>query len=104
MPMEVFLGEQPEGRSAAWLRGRLEQLRLDFDYTLLHAPAAGWSSEAALLGNMCDGVILVIEAGSTRRLVAQKVKAMLQAANARLLGTVLTERTFPIPEGIYRKL
>jgi hypothetical protein len=29
---------------------------------------------------------------------------LLQAANARLLGTVLSERTFPIPERIYRKL
>ena len=28
----------------------------------------------------------------------------LQAANARLLGTVLSERTFPIPETIYKKL
>jgi Mrp family chromosome partitioning ATPase len=104
MPMPVFLDGDQGGRSAAWLHGRLEQLRLDFDYTLLQAPAAGSSSEAAMFGSLCDGVILVLEARSTRRLAAQKVKAMLHAANARLLGTILTERTFPIPERIYRKL
>jgi hypothetical protein len=32
------------------------------------------------------------------------VKDMLQATNTRLLGTVLSERTFPIPAGIYRRL
>jgi hypothetical protein len=104
MPREVFLDGSPGGRSAAWLHGRLEQMRTDFDYTLFQAAAAASSSDAALFGNLCDGVILVLEARFTRRLAAQRAKAMLHAANARLLGTVLTERTFPIPERIYRKL
>jgi hypothetical protein len=29
---------------------------------------------------------------------------MLQTANIRVLGAVLSGRTFPIPEGIYHKL
>jgi Mrp family chromosome partitioning ATPase len=49
-------------------------------------------------------MVLVVQANSTRRVTAQKVKEKLQAANARLLGTVLSERTFPIPETIYKKL
>jgi hypothetical protein len=104
MPRTVFLDDSLGGRSAAWLHGRMEQMRSDFDYTLLQTVAAGSSSDAALFGNLCDGVILVLEARFTRRLAAQRVKTMLHAANARLLGTVLTERTFPIPERIYRKL
>ena len=104
MPMEAFLGEDETELSASWLRGRMGQLRLDFDYTVLHAPPTGRSSEAALLGQLSDGVILVLEASSTRRIAAQQSRAMLQTANARLLGAVLSERTFPIPEGIYRKL
>jgi hypothetical protein len=104
MHMDVFLDGSISGRSAAWLHGRLEQLRSDFDFTLLQAPAAGISSEAALFGNLCDGVILVLQARSTRKVAAQRVKSMLNSANARLLGTILTERTFPIPERIYRKL
>jgi hypothetical protein len=104
LSMQEFLNGESGGRSAAWLHGRLEQLRLEFNYTLIQAPAAGFSSEAALLGNLCDGVILLLEARYTRRAAAHKAKAMLHAANARLLGTILTERTFPIPEGIYRRL
>jgi len=104
VPMAVFLGESENGFSAAWLRGRLAELSLEFDYTVLHGPAAGVGSEAALLGHLCDGVVLVLEANLTRRVAAQKAKERLYSANARLLGTVLSERTFPIPEAIYRKL
>lgn len=103
-PPQVWQGENGRGLPASWLRGRLGQLRREFDYTLLHAPPVAMGSEAALLGNLSDGVILVVEANSTRRMAARKAKELLQAANARLLGIILSERTFPIPERIYRRL
>lgn len=103
VPAKIF---QPgnEAFPAASLRGRLAQLRLEFDFTIIQGPAAGAHSEAAMLGHFCDGVVLVLEANLTRRVSAQKVKERLGSANARLLGTVLSERTFPIPEAIYRRL
>lgn len=61
-------------------------------------------SETAIMGRLKDGVALVIEAHRTRRVKAQKAKEILQAANLKVLGTVLSERTFPIPEAIYRNL
>ncbi|MBZ5599010.1 MAG: hypothetical protein LAN83_11875 [Acidobacteriia bacterium] len=103
-PLSASTGEGKYGLSVPWLRDRLAQLRRDFEYTVLCAPPAVLSSQAALLGHLSDGVILVLEANSTRRMAARKAKDLLQAANARLLGTVLSERTFPIPEGIYRRL
>jgi len=104
MTKAVFLEGCPGGRSAAWLRGRMERLRFEFDYTLLQAPPLAISSEAAVFGNLSDGVILLLNAGTTRRMAAQNAKAVLQTANARLLGTILAERTFPIPERIYRSV
>jgi len=104
MPSNVLRDGNDGKFSALWLRGRLAELRLEFDYTVLQGPAAGVHSEAALLGRLCDGVVLVLRANSTRRAAAQRVKEMLHAANARLLGTVLSERTFPIPESIYKRL
>jgi hypothetical protein len=104
MPRSVFLGGNENGLSTAWLRSRLAELRLEFDYTVLQGPAAGAGSEAALLGATCDGLVLVLQANATRRATAQRVKETLHSANARLLGTVLSERTFPIPSAIYRRL
>jgi protein-tyrosine kinase len=100
----VFVGDNENGLSGPWLRERLAELRRTFNYTILCGPPAGTGSEAALLASLCEGMVLVLEANSTRRVAAQKVKEKLHAANARLLGAVLTQRTFPIPQTIYKNL
>lgn len=87
-----------------WLKGQMAEKRRQFEYSIFHAPAASVYSETALLSHLADGLILVLQANATRRAVAQNTKEKLQAANARLLGTVLQERIFPIPERIYRRL
>jgi hypothetical protein len=99
------LGECDD-KSAAVLHwsSRLDQLRDEFEYVLIQAHPAGISSEAALLGRLTDGIILLLGAGSTRRATARKLKENLEGAQCRILGTVLTGRTFPIPDGIYRRL
>lgn len=85
-------------------RERLGELRTEFDYMVVHAPAAGVYSGTCLLGQASDGLVLIIEAGYTRRSTAQKTKERLHAANVKILGAVLNGRTFPIPESIYRRL
>jgi hypothetical protein len=104
VPLKTFLGDQQNDLSSAWIRERLAELRLEFDYTVIQAPPAGLYSEAALLGQLSDGMILVLQANSTRRAAAKKVKQMLLATNVALLGAVLSERTFPIPQSLYKKL
>jgi hypothetical protein len=104
VPGPVFWGNEPHAGSPAWVRTRLGELRSEFDYTLIHAPAAGIYSGTCLLGQSSDGLVLIIEANYTRRSTAQKAKEKLHIANVRVLGTVLSGRTFPIPESIYRKL
>ncbi len=102
-PLRVLIGESGYP-SATWLERRLSDFRLEFDYSVLHAPAASSSTFASFLGHLSDGVALVLQANVTCRVAAQRAKEILQSANARVLGTVLSERTFPIPEGIYRRL
>ena len=83
-----------------WIR----DLRGEFAYVLISAPPVGLYGDAALLGQTADGVVLVLEANSTRRVAALKAKQLLDAAKVRFLGIVLNNRTFPIPEKIYRWL
>ncbi|HZW81238.1 MAG TPA: hypothetical protein VFF50_12265 [Candidatus Deferrimicrobiaceae bacterium] len=91
------------GTGLHWLR-LVEALRNEFEFVVIQGPAAGTWSEAALLGQLTDGIILVLDARRTRRAAARKAKETLDAAQCRMLGTVLTQRTFPIPERIYRHL
>jgi hypothetical protein len=101
VPRDQFLADQRG--TALTLHARMSELRRQFDYTLLRAPA-GDSSLGALLGQFSDGLILVVQAHVTRRAAVQKLKENLQASNVRVLGAVLSGRTFPIPETIYRKV
>src|SRR5579862_2539939 len=103
VPKSVGEVSNGSGTGLHWLRW-LEELRNEFEFVVVQGPAAGTSSEAALLGQLTDGIILVLDAHSTRRAAAQMAKETLDAAQCRILGTVLTERMFPIPERIYRRL
>jgi protein-tyrosine kinase len=82
----------------------VKDLRDKFAYAVISAPPVGLYGDATFLGQMADGVVLVLEANSTRRVAARKAKQKLEAANVQVLGTVLNNRTFPIPEKIYRRL
>lgn len=90
--------------SATKLRDSFGQLRRVFEYLLIDVPATSVSGDAGVLGQVADAAVLVIEANCTRRLTARKAKEVLEAAGVRLLGTVLHNRTFPIPERIYKRL
>lgn len=81
---------------------RLHRLTCQFDFSILCCGTASWLT--ARIGRVCDGLVLVLTANQTRRLVAQKMRQQLRAARVPLLGTVLAQRRFPVPAALYRKL
>jgi len=101
-------GSSPQGREAILppdlVRSRVEELREHFGYVVISAPPVNLYPDAILFGQFSDGVVLVLKANSTRRATALKVKESFEASNVRLLGAVLNDRTFPIPESLYRRL
>jgi Mrp family chromosome partitioning ATPase len=90
--------------ATALLHSHLGAMRREFEYSIVEAPSAGESNQAMAMAQFADGVILVLSADRTRRIRAGKIVEMFEAAQARILGTVLSDRVFPIPEGIYRRL
>jgi Mrp family chromosome partitioning ATPase len=99
------VGREPNGSlNPARLRSRFTELRDEFDYVLIDTPAIHLFGDAILLGQMTDGIILVVGSNTTRRESARLAKQSIEAAHVPLLGAVLNRRTFPIPEIIYRKL
>jgi Mrp family chromosome partitioning ATPase len=86
------------------MRVKIKDLGGEFDFIVINAPPIGLYSDATLLGQVAKGVVLVLEAHSTRRSTARKAKLALEAANVLVLGTVFNNRKFPIPESLYRML
>ena len=90
--------------SATSLCAYLSDVRREFEFSIVAAPSAEESGDALAMARFADGIVLVLSAQHTRRVTAAKIKENLEAAQVRLLGTVLTDREFPIPAGIYRRL
>jgi protein-tyrosine kinase len=86
------------------MRSRLAELRTAFDYILIDVAPLNACNDAIVLGGLSDGVVLMLKANSSRREIARKALQELQGANVHVLGAVLNQRTFPIPEAIYKRL
>lgn len=86
------------------MRMRISELRQEFHYVLIDAPAINAANDGIVLGRSAEGVVVVIKANSSRRETARKAVQELESAKVRVLGAVLNQRTFPIPRGIYDRL
>jgi capsular exopolysaccharide synthesis family protein len=86
------------------MRALLPELRREFDYVLIDAPALRAGNDTVTLGRNAEGVVLVLRANTSRRESARKAVHDLEAARVRVLGAVLNHRTFPVPESIYKKI
>ncbi|MFQ5420316.1 MAG: CpsD/CapB family tyrosine-protein kinase [Anaerolineae bacterium] len=60
------------------------------DIILFDAPPVIAVTDAAVLGAKVDGVLLVLNAGKTRRDHAERAKEMLEKAHVRVVGAALT--------------
>ena len=82
----------------------LEQIRAQFDLTVVVAPALGASPEGYQLASVVDGVVVVVEAGKTRWQAVRRDIIRMQAQGATVLGTILNKRRYYIPNFIYRRI
>lgn len=86
------------------MRDRIAEIRSAFEYVLIDAPPVGLCNDALALGQLADGVLLVVRAGSTRRDSARRLTAELTASGVKLIGAVLNDYASPIPEAIEKWL
>jgi polysaccharide biosynthesis transport protein len=73
------------------LADSLDRLSLEFDLIIIDTPPALDAADAALIGRMADGCILVVRAGKTERGIAQQAQRQLALVGARLIGAVLND-------------
>ena len=78
------------------------KLREKFDLILIDSSSD--NLEAMDYCRNVDGVILILEAGKTRRKTAENIKKKIIASGATLLGGVLNKRKYYIPDFIYKRL
>jgi capsular exopolysaccharide synthesis family protein len=81
----------------------LNVLKTNFDFILIDSPPILQSTEAELIAPWVEGVVLVINAHTTRReVVMRAAERMIQ--QKEFLGAVFNQQEFIIPQFLYKRL
>lgn len=64
----------------------------EFDLIIFDTPPVLAVTDAQILGNLCQGTILVVSSGKTEKDSLLKTKELLTATNGKLLGVVLNNK------------
>jgi Mrp family chromosome partitioning ATPase len=86
------------------LATRIAELQETFDYVLFDTPAIEEGPDATLVARHTQGAVLVIAANKTKRTNAQDATFLLDEAEIPIIGAILNQRQYPIPDQIYRWL
>jgi Mrp family chromosome partitioning ATPase/uncharacterized protein involved in exopolysaccharide biosynthesis len=77
--------------SGVRMRVLLQELAKSFDLVILDTPPVLATADAGILASIADGVLLVVRAGQTDRVAAQRAHQQLVNVGARIVGTVLND-------------
>jgi Mrp family chromosome partitioning ATPase len=79
-------------------------MKSKFDHIIIDTPPVISVTDASTIGAMSDGVLMVIQAGRTQRGVVKRATELLQQTHSNVLGHILTNIEYHLPEYIYRYL
>nr|WP_226528051.1 CpsD/CapB family tyrosine-protein kinase [Metabacillus niabensis] len=74
------------------MKNLLEQAKDQYDVIILDTPPVLAVTDAQVLANLTDGVVLVVSSGKTEIDAAKKSKELLESAKAKILGVVLNNK------------
>jgi Mrp family chromosome partitioning ATPase len=79
-------------------------VRTKFDIILIDSAPLNETKDSVILAANCDGVVLVINEGGTRKQIVKVALAALLKNKVNVLGAILNNRTYPIPLNIYKRV
>ena len=82
----------------------LSYLRLHYTTVFLDIPALMHFPEGIRLSRLCDGVIFVVRAHNTRSEIIAEAMSLLRHAKVKVLGCMLNQRKYFVPDWLYRRL
>ncbi|MCA9400797.1 MAG: CpsD/CapB family tyrosine-protein kinase [Candidatus Omnitrophica bacterium] len=104
----IDCGEVPENPAELLATEKMKQLvtdmRKEFDFVLIDTPPIISVTDSSIVGKYVDGILLVVQAGRTQRGIVRRAEELLFQAQCRVLGHVLTNIEYHLPEYIYRYL
>lgn len=72
-------------------RDTVRKLREEYDYVIIDTAPVGLVTDAAIIAQACDGIIMVIGAGDVNYRFAQEEKKLLADSGVPVLGVILNK-------------
>ena len=82
--------------------GLLNELKREFAYIIIDTTPLIAATDAAILCGIADSSLIVIRSGKTRRGLVDHAREILEQAHGSLIGFVLTQVEYHVPEYIYK--
>ncbi len=86
------------------MKGILTECSQRFQLVIIDSAPISLYAETLALAKNVEAAVLVVHTGQTRWEVALSSKKQLQKVNPNLLGVILNQRKFYIPEWIYQRI
>ncbi len=86
------------------MRQFLADMKTQFDLILIDTPPIVSVTDSGIVGTIADGILMVIQAGRTQRGILQRACELLEQSHSKIIGHVLTNIEYHLPEYIYRYL
>ena len=90
--------------NAKTMKDLLDVLKKQFDLIVIDSAPALSSTDGVGFSSSVDGVVLILEAETTRWPVAEETKNRILRNGGNILGIVLNKRQYYTPEFIYKRL
>lgn len=81
----------------------IKNIKNQYDAIFIDATSIDNMKEVSFISEYSDATVLIIDEGKLRRDMLKNSLSRLLSNNTIILGAVLNNRTFPIPEFIYKK-
>ncbi len=69
------------------------ELSTHYDWVMIDTPPVLFVTDASVLSVLCDGVILIVKAGTSTRTLLNRAREQLEGVRASILGTILNNVT-----------
>jgi capsular exopolysaccharide synthesis family protein len=73
------------------LKEFITEAKKQFDYIIFDTPPIAVVTDASILSQKVDGIVIVVEVGKTIKRALFRVESLLTGSNARIVGTVLNK-------------
>ena len=104
LPAGKFPHNPAELLNSSKFKNLMSFFREKYDYVIIDSPPLIPVTDAGLIGRQTDGTVMVIQASRTQKGIIKHSEDILRQVRVKLLGYILTNIQFHIPEYLYRYL